>query len=614
MNEIVLLLRTVAEAGDRELNQRALAEALDVSLGKTNAIIKEAAGLGLLGIAATKKPFGEDGAEDPGEEPVKASGRYVLTDAGRAYLEPYRVDNAIILAAGFGSRFVPFTYDTPKGLLKVNGQPMVERQIEQLREAGIKDITLVVGYLKEKFDYLVDRYGVRLVFNPEYAVKNNFVSLYYALDRLKNTYILASDHWLKESIFHAWEPSSWVSCTYFEGRTKEWGVTTGAYGRLTCIDKAGEDMWALNGPGYFTADDSRRFAALVKEAYGTPGTDGYFWEDILAENLNGLEVYINRQGAGNIHEFETLEGLREFDESYRQETDNAVLRQIAETFGVPQSGITGIRPLKEGMTNQSFVFSVGGGAYVFRLPGAGTEDLLSRESEKRNYELIAPLDISDEIVYFDGGSGVKISKYYEGACVVDAENDGELRRAMELLSKIHGAGVKAEHRFDVAEMIDFYEGLAEGIGAIRFTDYQEVRIKADELLAFRDRLDIPEVLCHIDYIYANILWLPDGGARVIDWEYSGAADPIIDIAMFSIYSYFPRERADLALSYYLGRAPKRRETARLYMYMALAGFLWALWCQYKQGLGEEFGDYPLVQYRYMKDFYKILKEEGYLDE
>ena len=84
--------------------------------------------------------------------------------------------------------------------------------------------------------------------------------------------------------------------------------------------------------------------------------------------------------------------------------------------------------------------------------------------------------------------------------------------------------------------------------------------------------------------------------------------------MFSIYSYLPRERADLALSYYLGRKPKRQEEARLYMYMALAGFLWALWCQYKQGLGEEFGEYPLIQYRYMKDFYKILKEEGYLDE
>ncbi|MCL1895745.1 MAG: NTP transferase domain-containing protein, partial [Clostridiales bacterium] len=510
MNEIVLLLREVAEAGDQALSQRALAGRLGVSLGKVNALIKEAAGQGLVCI--------DEGSEE-------SAGRYALTDAGRAYLEPYRVDNAIILTAGLGSRFVPFTYDTPKGLLRVNGQPMIERQIEQLHEVGITDITLVVGYLKEKFDYLIDKYGVKLVYNPEYAVKNNFASVYFVLDQLKNTYILVADNWMKENVFHAWEPASWLSCSYFEGQTNEWGVTVGARGRMVRIDSTGEDMWALIGPGYLMGEASRRFAELVREAYGAQGTDSYYWEKIVAENLDVLEVYANKQGEGIVYEFETLDELREFDESYRRETDNAVMKRIAETFKVPQGDIKGILPLKEGMTNQSFVFDVGGEPYVFRLPGAGTEDLISRAAEKRNYELIAPLDISDEIVYFDGESGVKISRFYEGARVVDVENDGEVKRAMELLAKIHGAGIEAEHRFDVAEMIDFYEGLAEGIGAIRFSDYREVRVKADELLAFRERLGIPEMLCHIDYIYANILWLPDGGVRVIDWEYSGAADP-----------------------------------------------------------------------------------------
>ena len=591
--DTLLILREIAEARDIAFSQRELAERIGISLGKVNALLREAEEAGLL-----------DTAEK----------RYELTAAGKKALKPYKADNAIILAAGFGSRFVPFTYDTPKGLLKVNGQPMIERQIEQLREAGITDVTIVVGYLKEKFDYLIDKYGVRLVFNPEYAVKNNFVSLYYTLDQFKNTYLLVSDHWIEENVFHMWEPNSRLCCSYFTGPTKEWGVTTGARGRITRIDTAGEDTWALNGPAYFTKEESRKFAGLIKEAYDKPGTDDWYWEDILAENLEELEVYINRQDADNIREFETLDELRKFDKSYSRETDNEVMKKIAETFGVTQAEITGIKPLKEGMTNQSFVFYIGKDAYVFRLPGAGTEDLINRVNEKRNYELVAPLGLSDELVCFDGQTGVKISRYYEGARVVDAENDEELKRAMELLKEIHAAGLKAGHRFDVKEMIVFYEGLAEGIGSILFSDYREVRKRADELLDFRERLAVPEILCHIDYVYANILWLPDGGVRVIDWEYSGAADPIIDIAMFSIYSYFSRERADLALTYYLGRAPERTETARLYMYMALAGFLWAIWCQYKQGLGEEFGEYPLVQYRYMKDFYKILKEEGYLDE
>jgi len=594
---MVLVLREIAETGGKPLSQRALAEDLDISLGKVNALIKEAIGWELITA-----------------ESESHDSHYSLTELGKGVLETFRVDNAIILAAGFGSRFVPFTYDTPKGLLKVKGQLMIERQIEQLHEAGITDITIVVGYLKEKFDYLIDKYGVSLVYNPEYASKNNFVSVYRVLDRLKSTYLLVSDHWIENSVFHKWEPNSWACCTYFNGPTQEWGVTTGARGRITHIDTSGEDVWALNGPAYFTAETSRGFAELVNKAYSRPGTEGFYWEDVLADNLGSLEIYINKQSDENVREFESLDELRKFDEDFEIETDNTIMRKIAETFGVPQTEIKGIKPLKEGMTNQSFVFNVNDRSYVFRLPGAGTEALISRGAEKRNYELVAPLGLSDELISFDEKTGVKISKFYKGARFLKAENDDELKRAMELLAKMHSAGIETDHRFDIAERIGFYEILAEGLDAVRFADFYEVREKANELFAFKERLDIPEILCHIDYVYANILWLPDGSVRVIDWEYSGMADPIIDIAMFSVYSYFSRERADLALSLYLGREATREETARLYMYIALAGFLWAIWCQYKQGLGAEFGEYPLIQYRYMKDFYKILKEEGYLDE
>ena len=72
------------------------------------------------------------------------------------------------MAAGFGSRFVPLTFEMPQGLLEVFGERMIERQIKQLHSVGITDITIVVGYLKEKFEYLIDKYGVRLLYNPEY--------------------------------------------------------------------------------------------------------------------------------------------------------------------------------------------------------------------------------------------------------------------------------------------------------------------------------------------------------------------------------------------------------------------------------------------------------------
>ena len=124
--------------------QRKIVEATGLSLGSVNSAAKSLTAAGLIA----------DG------EP---------TEAGTAALAPYRVENAVILAAGLSSRFAPISYEKPKGLLKVRGEVLVERQIEQLLAAGITDITVVVGYKKEYFFYLEDKFGVSIVVNPDYA-------------------------------------------------------------------------------------------------------------------------------------------------------------------------------------------------------------------------------------------------------------------------------------------------------------------------------------------------------------------------------------------------------------------------------------------------------------
>ena len=120
------------------LTQRQIHAATGMSLGSVNTVVRECEALGLVADR-------------------------VLTQAGRAALEPYRVDNAVIMAAGLSSRFAPISYERPKGTLRVRGEILVERQIKQLREAGINDIILVVGYKKEYFFSLAERLGVRIV-------------------------------------------------------------------------------------------------------------------------------------------------------------------------------------------------------------------------------------------------------------------------------------------------------------------------------------------------------------------------------------------------------------------------------------------------------------------
>ena len=137
-----LICRSIWE--NPRITQREMAQRLSLSLGTVNHLIKECIALGYV------KPDDEKS--------------YLLTAEGRAFLGQFKVDGAVVLAAGFGSRFVPLTFETPKGLLEVFGARMVERQIRQLHEAGVRDITVVVGYLKEKFEYLIDKYQVKLLY------------------------------------------------------------------------------------------------------------------------------------------------------------------------------------------------------------------------------------------------------------------------------------------------------------------------------------------------------------------------------------------------------------------------------------------------------------------
>ena len=159
MDRYGLICRSFYENPD--VTQRELASILNLSLGTVNK---------LLGDCLEEAFLMTD----------MDTGKYLLTEQGLKYLEQFKVDGAVITAAGFGSRFVPLTFETPKGLLEVFGERMIERQIKQLHEAGITDITIIVGYLKEKFEYLIDKYQVKLLYNPEYATKNNLATIYHA--------------------------------------------------------------------------------------------------------------------------------------------------------------------------------------------------------------------------------------------------------------------------------------------------------------------------------------------------------------------------------------------------------------------------------------------------
>lgn len=140
----------------------------------------------------------------------------LLTEEELNTLKPYKVDNAIIMAAGYSARCMPLSNVLPKGLFRVKGEILIEREIRQLQEAGIKEIIVVTGFMQEKFQYLRDKYGVILIHNDDYDKYNNIASLYKAQNYMKNSYILCSDNYYVDNVFHKYVYSPYYSCVYSE--------------------------------------------------------------------------------------------------------------------------------------------------------------------------------------------------------------------------------------------------------------------------------------------------------------------------------------------------------------------------------------------------------------
>ena len=562
------------------VNQRILAEKSGYSLGKVNQSLKNLQAEGCLD--ADMRP----------------------TARAQAFFEENKPQSAIILAAGFGMRMVPINREVPKGLLKVNGEILIERLIEQLHRAGIREITVVVGFMKEAFEYLIDRYGVDLKVNPEYAVKNNLHSLALVSDRIANSYILPSDIWCGETPFREREAYSW----YMVGDI----VDDDSYVRVNRkqeLVRTAQGGNQMIGVSYIAGEDAAQLRERINAMNADSTYDGSFWEDALFERdkmLVGARVV----SAKNTYEVNTYEQLREMD-SFSPKLKSKILDLIASVLGADEEEIEAITVLKKGMTNRSFFFSCRGRQYIMRIPGEGTEKLINRREEYEVYQAIRDLQLSDEICYMDPESGYKMTVYMENARVCDAENPQDVRRCMQTLRSFHEKGLHVDHYFDVFEKIEYYESLWLRPESC-YRDYRETKRKIFTLKRYIESQPKELVLSHIDSVADNFLFVPGEEGeqvRIIDWEYGSMQDPHIDIAMFGIYSLYNREQMEGLIDTYFPEGCDPAVRLKLYCYIAACGLLWSNWCEYKLQLGVEFGEYSLGQYRYAKDYYKIFQEE-----
>ena len=516
--------------------------------------------------------------------------------------------NAIILAAGFGMRMVPINLTSPKAFLEVNGEPLIERIIRQLNDAGVKDITIVVGFMKERFDYLIDEYDVELVVNKEYAAKNNLASLALVADRISDTYIVPSDIWCDRNPFNSHEMYSWYMVSDIADNESDVRVN-----RKMELVRTGEQAGGntMVGITYLLEEDAKGIRERIGELAAGGKHDGDFWEIALYKNEKMI-IPARVVHASDAVEINTYEQLRELDgESNHLKSD--ALDVIANVFRTTLEQVSDIAVLKKGMTNRSFLFSVHGNKYIMRIPGEGTDQLINRKQEAEVFRTISGLGICDDPVYIDPESGYKITKFLEGVRVCDPGSVPDLKRCMEKLRQFHQMKLSVPHTFDIFGQIEFYETLRAGQPSM-YKDYNQTKANVLSLKPFIDGLQKDRCLTHIDAVPDNFLFYkdPDGDDELLqltDWEYSGMQDPHVDIAMFCIYSLYNKKHADRLIDIYFENKCDKTTRAKIYAYIAMCGLLWSNWCEFKAKLGVEFGEYSLRQYRFAKDYYRYAMKE-----
>ena len=258
-----------------------------------------------------------------------------------------RVDNAIIMAAGASSRFAPLSYEKHKALTVVKGQVLIERQIEQLMEVGIQEIVIITGYKANQFEYLKEKYGVKLLHNPEYLIRNNNGSIWVAREILGNTYICSADNYFSANPFEAEVDGSYYAAEYAEGKTKEWCMTEDENGYIKSVTIGGEKAWYMLGHSFWSSDFSISFIDILKKEYNLPKTVDKLWESIFLEHLDVLKMKIRKYAPDYIYEFDTLDELRIFDTSYVCDTRSSFIKQAANQLQIKESDVYNITAIKD---------------------------------------------------------------------------------------------------------------------------------------------------------------------------------------------------------------------------------------------------------------------------
>lgn len=547
------------------LSYRALAKLTDTSLGFISDAIKNFKNLGYVN---------SDG----------------LTEAGTEALAPYKVKNAVIMAAGMSSRFVPLSLEKPKGLLVVKNDVLIERQIEQLLEAGIQEIILVLGYKKEAFFYLQEKYGVKIIINSEFNTKNNIYTLFLAQKYIENTYICSSDDYFEENVFTDYVYQSYYSAIHVNEKSNEWYMIPDAKGHVAQVKKSGTVGSVMLGHVYWNREFSKAFIKLINHHIDLGDYDANLWEDLFADNIKNLPpMEIKVYPDDVIFEFDSLEELRKFDAYYVKNTHSKIMKNICRVLNCQESDILDFKAIKEGLTNNSFAFTALGQKYVYRHPGEGTEEIISREHEKEALEIAKSIGVDPTYIYMDGTEGWKISSYVDNIRIPDYSSFADSQRILSVIRQLHEKKLSVNWSFLPWEESLKIESLLREKGPILASNFDELKSKVKICYDKTQGDGVEMCFCHCDTYKPNWM-LTETETILIDWEYAGNADPGCDVGTYIMDAMYEIDEATRFIQEFCGDQFNDTLLFHYLAYVAIVSYYWFVWALYRESCGAIMGE------------------------
>jgi len=288
----------IEKNNNQKISQREIASSTTLALGTVNKVMFELIQLDLIDIV-DEKTF--------------------ITNKGYEVLEPYRVKRAIFLAAGFGSRLVPITLNTPKPLIMVHGKKIIETLLDAVVKAGIQEIILVRGYLKDQFDILLKKYpNIKFIDNDSYNEANNISSAYLVKDYMTNSYIFESDLYLyNENLIRKYEYTSNYLGRYV-AKTDDWCFEM-KNNIIFKLKQGGINCYHMYGISYFNEEAALKFKNDVEELYlNIPGGKEKYWDQVHLDVFRkNYRFEVRECTIDDITEIDTFNELKEIDSIYK---------------------------------------------------------------------------------------------------------------------------------------------------------------------------------------------------------------------------------------------------------------------------------------------------------